>query len=114
MGWESSTRRSGVGRKVRSLPRVFVYLPWVSKGGNLGCPGNFAGMSMLSGWLIKKVCVCVVVVMAVVVGGGGGWWWWCGGGGEWWWVVVSGGEWWWCVRVQNKLSRNPTRAMSAS
>ena len=40
--WGSSTRRGG-GRRVRALPRKFVLLGFEE--GNLGCPGDFAGMS---------------------------------------------------------------------
>ena len=44
MGWGSSTRRGG-GRKVRALPRKFVFLGF---GRELGCPGNFAAPPQFS------------------------------------------------------------------
>ena len=50
MGWGSSTR-SGDGQKVRALPRKFVFLGL--EGRNLGCPGNFAGMSRTPGGVQK-------------------------------------------------------------
>ena len=45
-GGVRSTRRGG-GRKARALPRQFVFLGF--ERGNLGCPGNFAGMSRPAG-----------------------------------------------------------------
>ena len=50
MGWGSSMRRGG-GRKARALPRKFVFLGFRRE---LGCPGNFAGMSRTSKSLCKK------------------------------------------------------------
>ena len=50
MGRGSSTRRGG-GRKVRALPRKLVGF----EERNLGCPGNFAGMSQTPGG-VQKVC----------------------------------------------------------
>ena len=52
MGWGSSTRRGG-GRKVRALPRNFATLGFEER--NLGCPGNFAGMSRIPGG-VQKMC----------------------------------------------------------
>ena len=52
MGWGSSTRRGG-GRKLRALPRKFVFLGIERR--NLGCPGMFAGMSRTPGG-VQKVC----------------------------------------------------------
>ena len=52
MGWGSSTQRGG-GRKVRALPRKFVFLGFRRE--ESGCPGNFAGMSRTSGG-VQKVC----------------------------------------------------------
>ena len=46
----------GGSLKALSLPRKFVFLgPWVSKSGNLGCSGNFAGMSWTPGG-VQKAC----------------------------------------------------------
>ena len=52
MGWESSTRRGG-GRKVRALPRKFVFLGFRRE--ESGMSGNFAGMSRTLGG-VQKVC----------------------------------------------------------
>ena len=53
MGWGSSARR-GCGRKVRAFPRMFVFLGFRTRR-NLGCPGNFAGMSRTPGG-VQKAC----------------------------------------------------------
>ena len=57
MGWGSSMQ-TGRGQKVRALPRKFVFLGF--EGGNLVCPGNFAGMSRTPAGVqklcTKKVC----------------------------------------------------------
>ena len=50
MGWGSSSRRGG-GQKLRALPRKFVFLGFEER--NLGCPGNFAGMSRTP-WGVQK------------------------------------------------------------
>ena len=52
MGWGSSTRRGG-GRKVCALPRSLSSLGFEER--NLGCVGNFAGMSWTLGG-VQKVC----------------------------------------------------------
>ena len=52
MGWGSSTRRGG-GRKVRALPRKFVFLGFRSE--DSGMSGNFAGMSRTTGG-VQKLC----------------------------------------------------------
>ena len=52
MGWGSSTRRGG-GRKVRALPRKFVFLGFRRE--ESGVSREFAGMSRISGG-VQKVC----------------------------------------------------------
>ena len=58
-GWGGSSTRRGGRRKVPALPRNCVF-PWVSKGWNLGCAGNFARMSrtlrVFKKFLHTKVC----------------------------------------------------------
>ena len=55
MGWGSSTRRGG-GRKVRALPRKFVFLGFRRE--EFGMSRNFAGMSRIRGG-VQKVCVVI-------------------------------------------------------
>ena len=52
MGWGSSTRRGG-GRKVRALPRKFVFLGFRRE--ESGTSWNFAGMSRTPGG-VQEVC----------------------------------------------------------